>query len=184
MPKNKDKLPLSGKLAIALLMAMDIVLTRILPIVNTPMLRISLNFAPVALIAAAYGPLWAGAACVMDDIIGATLFPVAPFFPGFTLTALLTGVGFGVFLHRRPLTWKRALPAAAVVCILCNLGLDSLWLYIMMGKGVLALMPMRAFKSALMLLLETALIPPLWTYVGRFLPAARAAGSLEKEPSA
>ncbi|MDR2771814.1 MAG: folate family ECF transporter S component [Clostridiales Family XIII bacterium] len=172
MQKNKTPLPLSGKLVIALLMALDIVLTRILPIVNTPMLRISLNFAPVALIAAAYGPLWAGAACIMDDVVGATLFPVGAFFPGFTLTAFLTGLTFGLFLHRRPVTWKRALPAAAIVCLVYGLGLDSLWLYIMMGPGLLALMPMRVVKSALMLLLETALIPLIWRYVGPFLPAA------------
>ncbi|MDR2131797.1 MAG: folate family ECF transporter S component [Clostridiales Family XIII bacterium] len=172
MRKNKNALPLSGKVAIALLMALDIVLTRLLPIVNTPTLRLSLSFIPVALISAAYGPLWAGAACVMDDVVGATLFPTGAFFPGFTLTALLTGVTFAVFLHRRSVTWKRALPAAAIVCLIYNLCLDSFWLYIIMGKGFLALMPTRAAKAAIMLPLETILIPLIWKYVGRFIPAA------------
>jgi ECF transporter S component (folate family) len=172
MPKNKNALPLSGKVAIALLMALDIVLTRLLPIVNTPTLRLSLSFVPVALISAAYGPLWAGAACAMDDLIGATLFPTGAFFPGFTLTALLTGVTFAVFLHRRAVTWKRALPAAAIVCLFYNLCLDSCWLYIIMGKGFLARMPTRVAKAAIMLPLETILIPLVWKYVGRFIPAA------------
>ncbi|MDR2089359.1 MAG: folate family ECF transporter S component [Clostridiales Family XIII bacterium] len=175
MQKNKKTLPLSGMVAIALLMALDIILTRLLSI-NTPTLRISLSFLPVALISAAYGPLWAGAACVMDDVIGATLFPTGAFFPGFTLTALLTGLTFAVFLHRRPVTWKRTLPAAAIVCLFYNLCLDSFWLYIIMGKGFLALLPTRAVKAAVMLPLETVLIPPVWKYVGRFIPgAARAA---------
>jgi ECF transporter S component (folate family) len=117
----------------------------------------------------------------MDDILGATLFPVASFFPGFTLTAFLTGLTFALFLHRKPVTWKRALPAAAIVCLVYNLCLDSLWLYIMMGKGVLALLPMRVVKSALMLLLETVLIPLVWRYVGRFLPAAAHVAAEETE---
>jgi ECF transporter S component (folate family) len=170
MQKNKNALPLSGMLAITLLMALDIVLTRLLSI-NTPVLRVSLGFVPVSLIAIAYGPLWAGAACVMDDVIGATLFPTGAFFPGFTLTAFLTGFTFGAFLHRRPVTWKRTLPAAAIVCLFCSLCLDSLWLYIIMGKGLFALIPMRIVKAVLMLPVETVLIPLVWRYVGRFMPA-------------
>jgi hypothetical protein len=50
----------------------------------------------------------------------------------------------------------------------------------MMGKGVLALLPMRVVKSALMLLLETVLIPLVWRYVGRFLPAAAHAAAEEE----
>jgi ECF transporter S component (folate family) len=177
MQTNKNKTPLSGMIAIALLMALDIVLTRILSI-NTPVLRISLSFMPIALMAAAYGPLWAGAACAIDDIIGATLFPTASFFPGFTLTAFLTGFTFGVFLHRKPVTWRRTLPAAAIVCLVYSLCLDSLWLWIMMGNGFFALIPMRIAKAGIMLPVETALIPLVWKYVGRFIPisAHRAEG--------
>jgi ECF transporter S component (folate family) len=174
MQTNNRKISLSAMLTIALLMALDVILTRLLSI-NTPVLRISLGFVPVALMAAAYGPLWTGAACVIDDIVGATLFPTASFFPGFTLTAFLTGFTFGAFLHRKPVTWRRVLPAAAIVCLFCNLCLDSLWLYLMMGKGFLALIPMRIAKAALMLPAETVLIPPVWRYVGRFMPASRGA---------
>ncbi|MEG0832917.1 MAG: 5-formyltetrahydrofolate cyclo-ligase, partial [Oscillospiraceae bacterium] len=46
--------------------------------------------------------------------------------------------------------------AAATVCLVLNLGLDTLWLQIFMNKGILALLPTRAVKCIVMLPLEAA----------------------------
>ncbi|MDR3295746.1 MAG: folate family ECF transporter S component [Clostridiales Family XIII bacterium] len=191
---GRGKIPLSGLILIAFFIALELILNRVLSI-NTPVIRVSLAFLPLAATAILYGPLWAAAACVIEDLIGATLFPTGAFFPGFTLTALLTGLTFGLFLHGRPIhfavtkstdafaftfglslhgrpvTWKSVLPAAAIICVLYNLCLDSFWLYIIMGKGVLALMPVRLIKVAVMLPLETTLIPLVWHYIGKAIPA-------------
>lgn len=86
---------------VAMLIAVEIVLSRFLSI-PTPITKISFAFLPVAIIAMLYGPVYAGIAAALADFIGAMLFPTAPFFAGFTLTAFLTGVIYGLFLHKQP----------------------------------------------------------------------------------
>ncbi len=90
------------KLAVsALLVALDVVLTRLLAL-NTPVMKIGLGFAAVALSAMLYGPCWAMLTSALGDLLGALLFPTGAYFPGFTLTAACTGLLFGLCLYRRP----------------------------------------------------------------------------------
>lgn len=148
-------------IVIALLVALEIILTRFLSI-NTPFLRIGFGFLPIAMIGILYGPLWAGASYALGDILGMLIFPSGPFFPGFTISAFLTGLVYGMFLHRKPVSRKRVLMASGIVCILINLCLDTLWLYILMGQGVLPLIPARITKAAVMLAIQVIVIPIVW----------------------
>ncbi|MGI6731772.1 MAG: folate family ECF transporter S component [Anaerovoracaceae bacterium] len=146
---------------IALLIALEIIFTRFLSI-NTPILRIGFGFLPVSIVGILYGPLWAGASYALGDILGMMIFPTAAYFPGFTLSAFLTGLVYGFFLHNKKVTWKRALVAASVVCIIINLGLDTLWLYILMNQGVIALIPARLLKAVIMIPVQTVIITFVW----------------------
>lgn len=145
----------------ALLVALEIILTRFLSI-ETPTLRIGFGFLPVAIMAILYGPWWTGAAGIAGDLIGMTLMPKAAFFPGFTLTAFLTGVFYGMFLHKKEISWLRVLAASTFVNVVCSLGLDTLWLSIMYGDAFLVLLPVRLVKAAIMIPLQTVLIYLLW----------------------
>lgn len=151
----------SRLIIIAFLIALEIILTRFLSI-NTPILRIGFGFMPVAMIGILYGPLWAGMAYALGDILGMLIFPSGPYFPGFTLTAFLTGLVYGFFLYNKPVTLKRVLIPAAIVSIVLNLGLDTFWLYILMDQGVYALLPARLLKTAVMLPIQIILIPAVW----------------------
>lgn len=151
----------SRLITIAFLIALEIILTRFFSI-NTPILRIGFGFLPVAMTGILFGPLWAGAAYALGDILGMMIFPSGPYFPGFTLTTFLTGLTFGLVLHNHPVTWRRVLLASSIVCILINLGLDTLWLYIMMDDAVVALIPTRIAKAVIMLPVQVILIPAVW----------------------
>lgn len=146
----------------ALLIALEIILTRFLSI-ETPTLRIGFGFLPVAIMAILYGPWWTGGAGVVGDIVGMMIFPKAAFFPGFTFTAFLTGVLFGLFLYKRDITWKQTLLAVITVNIICSLCLDTLWLSIMYGDSFLFLMPARLLKTAIMIPVETVTIYLVWS---------------------
>jgi len=146
----------------ALLIALEIILTRFLSI-ETPFLRIGFGFLPVAIMAILYGPWWTGAAGIVGDLVGMTLMPKAAFFPGFTLTAFLTGVIFGLVLYKKQITWKRTLVAALAVNIICSLCLDTVWLSMMYGDSFLALLPIRLIKVIIMIPVETLLIYTVWT---------------------
>lgn len=133
---------------VALLIAVEVVLSRFLSI-NTPIVRISLGFIPIALTGMLYGPVWAGMAAVIGDIIGAVLVPTGAYFPGFTLTALATGVTYGLLLKKQA-GWGRIIAASLIVTVTLNLCLDSLWLHILTGQGYLALLPTRIVKCVIM----------------------------------
>ena len=157
-PKTKDLV------IMAFLIALEIVLTRFLSI-NTPILRIGFGFLPVAMIAIMYGPLWAGLSYAVGDVLGMMIFPTGAYFPGFTLTAFLTGVTFGLFLHDRDINWKTVLPASLIITLGLNLCLDTLWLKILMGQGFFALLPTRILKCAVMLPIQVILIPLVWNKI-------------------
>ena len=125
MSDNKKAVTLQQLTVSALLIALDVVFTRVLAI-NTPLMKIGLGFAAVALSAMLYGPLWAALTAALGDLIGALLFPTGAYFPGFTLTAALTGLLFGLFLYRREKSWLRAFLAALTNSLFVTLVLNTL----------------------------------------------------------
>ncbi len=159
---------------LALLIALDIVLTRFLAI-NTQFLRISLGMIPVAIAGIAFGPAWGGVCGAVGDVLGMMLFPSGAYFPGFTLTAALTGMIYGFFLYhkRGQHILRNTLFASIMVCIGCNLLLDTLWLNLMYGSGFIAILPARIVKCILNIPIYSFLILILWNKVVSRIPAIR-----------
>jgi len=168
-----------------LFIALQIITTRFMP--QTPYIRIDLAFIPIALCAMLYGPIKGGGSAALGDVIGFMLFPPPfPFFPGFTFSAFITGVIFGLFLYRRPKSaFRFAVPVIAVF-IIKNLGLDTLWVLMitsenfftlslleMMGRFA-ALMPVRLIHLV-MVPVQVITLTLLWEYAikrfeSRFVP--------------
>ena len=157
MEKKPSQNYLQMLVILAMLLALEVILTRFLSI-TLPIVRIGLGFLPIAVAAILYGPVWAGLLYAMGDFIGAQLFPVGPYFPGFTLTCFLVGVIYGVFLYKKEITWLRCALAAGVSLLLCTLLLNSLWISILYGKAFMGLLPARAVEAAIMLPVQTLLI--------------------------
>lgn len=155
----------------AFLIALEIILTRFCSI-NTPILRIGFGFVPVAMMGIMYGPLWAAVGYAVGDILGMIIFPSGAYFPGFTITAALTGLVFGFFLHgKEKITWKNVLPASLIVILVLNLCLDTFWLSIMFEDAFIALIPTRIFKCAVMLPIHLILIPLIWNRIFTKIPS-------------
>lgn len=142
---------------IALMIAVEIVLTRFLSI-QLPTIRIGFGFLPIAVVAMLYGPVWAGIAAVLGDIIGVTFFSPFGIFPGFTLTALLIGVVYGIFLYKHPKSLHRTCFAVLIVTIVLQLLLDTYWLQIMTGQGFIAMLPPRVIRTIIMIPIQIILI--------------------------
>lgn len=145
----------------AFFIALEIILTRFCSI-NTDILRIGFGFLPVACIGIMFGPFWAGAAYAIGDILGMIIFPSGSYFPGFTLTAFLTGVVYGVFLHNKRPDFKTTIIPVLLVCVCLNLMLDTLWLSILFGQGYLILLPTRIIKCVIMIPIQLVLIKFIW----------------------
>ena len=140
---------------VALMVAAEIVLSRMLSI-STATLKIGFGFLPIAVTAMLYGPFWAAGAAALADFLGAVLLPIGPYFPGFTLTALLTGAIFGLFLYQQR-SGVRVLLAAVSVNLL-SLLLNTLWISVLYGKGYLALLPGRLVQCLIMIVVQTVMI--------------------------
>ena len=153
----------------AFLIALEVILTSFCSI-NTPILRIGFGFLPVAMMGIMFGPLWTAVGYAVGDLLGMMIFPTGAYFPGFTLTAFITGLIFGLFLHGKEITWKTVLPASLIIILGLNLLLDTVWLSILMGDGFIALLPTRILKCVVMLPIHLLLIPLVWNRILSRLP--------------
>ena len=88
---------------------------------------------PVAVAGILLGPLCAGVVGALADVLGAVLFPIGAYFPGFTLTAFLMGLCYGLFLKGKQ-SFPRILGAVAVHQLVLSLLLNSLWISVLYGS--------------------------------------------------
>ncbi len=151
------KSPTHVIVTMGLLLAIEVILSRFLSI-QTPFLKVSFSFVPLSMAALLFGPLPAAGMGGIADFLGAILFPVGPYFPGYTLTSLLTGLVYGLFLYKRKVTWWRVLGAVTIIALALHLCLNTLWLYMMSDKAYLALLVPRIVKEAAMIPIQTVVI--------------------------
>lgn len=145
--------------ASALLIAADVVLTRLLA-VNTPVMKIGLGFAAVAVCALLYGPWWAALIGGLGDLTGALLFPTGAYFPGFTLTAACTGVIYGLCLYKKPPRWVYPAAAALLNTVLVSYLANTWMICLITGNSYSAMLTARAVQLAVMLPVQLAVL--LW----------------------
>ncbi len=148
----------------SMFIAIEVILTRFLSI-HTPIVRIGFTFLPIAVSAMMFGPVYSGIAAAMADLTGMMLFPTGgSYFPGFTLTAFLTGFIYGVFLYKKNISLTQII-LAVIASTVISLGLDTVWLWIITGQGILAILPVRIVKSVIMAPVQVIMIQIMWRYI-------------------
>lgn len=145
---SKWELGTRGITIVGILMAMTIALGRVG--IMTPIVRITFSFLPTALIGLLFGP-WVGAvAAALSDLLGFIIGGgVGGFFPGFTLSAFISGLAYGVFLHKKKVTKRHVLMVVAFNTLFVNLTLNTLWLHILTQNPIAVLLPPRLIQNAL-----------------------------------
>jgi len=142
----------------ALFVALEIILSRFFSI-NTEIIRIGFGWLPIVVIATLYGPVIAGTTWAISDVVGFFLFGggLGPYFPGFTLTNFVGGLILGLFLYKRPVTVIKITLAVLLLSIL-SLGLNSVWLNILFGRGFWVVFTSRIIQTAILAPLQLILI--------------------------
>ena len=148
---------LKTMLQVALLVAVEIVLSRFCSI-STPFLKIGLAFLPLAVCGMLFGPVWGLIAGGLADFLGAILFPIGPYFPGFTLSTALTGLVFGLCLYRRNTGWLHIALAVAVNNFVISLFVTTFWIHLLYGSSYLGLLLPRLGQNLLLAPIEFVLI--------------------------
>jgi ECF transporter S component (folate family) len=160
--KNVTAISVAG-----MLVAIGVVLSFV-KIVLSPVLEISFSFLPLAAGGLLYGPVVGGVMGILTDVLGYFVRPNGPFFPGFTLNALISGVLYGLFLYKKPVTWTRVIIVSALIAVFINLGLTALWLSMMYGKAFIVLVSARIIKNIVMFPINTALLMVLLKFIEGF----------------
>lgn len=142
----------------ALLISMSLVIDRFFTIIITPTLHFNISFITKAVTGLLYGPVVALYAGALNDIVAYIAYPKGAYFIGFTISAALTGMIYGLFFYKVRLIWWRVLAAQSVVTVFINLGLNTLWLSIMYKEAAMALLMARFFKNIILLPIEIIVI--------------------------
>ncbi|MBO4446114.1 MAG: folate family ECF transporter S component [Clostridia bacterium] len=139
-----------------MLIALYVVLNRFLSI-NVWNLSIGLTFLPLAVAGMVLGPVKAGIVGALSDFIGAMLFPFGPFFPGFTLTAFLKGLTYGLLLYKKQ-NILLIVAAEVIVQGILSLFLQSYWISYLYGSPYWAVVTSRFVQVGPLFVVETLLI--------------------------
>lgn len=146
------------------LLALLIVLNRFVSI-KTPLLVISFSFVPIMMAGVWLGPKYATLIAALGDFIGAILFPFGTYFPGFTISAGLKGLIYGLILYKKPgeETSNKSFIIRLIISSLLVLGIVeifvvSLWLNIMYGKAYLAVVSTRILAQVIMFPIQVVTI--------------------------
>ena len=142
----------------ALLCALAIVLDLFqIPLSET--LYISVAFIAVSLCSMVTGPLVAIPCGIIVDVVAFVIRPTGAFFPGYTLTAILSAVVYALFFYRARLSFGRVLAAKGIVNFFINTLLGSVWRSVLVGKSPFLYYILSAgIKNLLLLPLEVCVL--------------------------
>lgn len=101
------------------------------------MLKISINFLPIAVAAILFGPMGAALVGGLGDILSFFINPSSggAYFPGFTLNGILTGLILGIFLYKNNVSLKTVLISWTINAVFVEVLLSGYWLYFIYGMG-------------------------------------------------
>lgn len=154
--KNRTRITTRAITSCAILIALQVVLSRFCSI-NAWNLKIGLGFLPVAMAGLLFGPIWGAVVGGMGDFVGALLFPIGPYFPGFTVSLAMTGVAFGLVLHKKR-SFLRVVGVVAFDQLLLSLLLNSWWISVLYGSAYKPLLVTRSFQCVVMIPVEIVFV--------------------------
>lgn len=108
---------------------------------------ITFGFLAVGLIGYLYGPVLAAVCGGIGDIIVALIRPTGPYFVGFTISAMLGGLIYGLLFYKKSISFLRILLAMLLVGVFVNILWNSFCLTLLYGYGFFGLLPIRVLKN-------------------------------------
>lgn len=153
----------------ALLCAAAIIIEQFqLPIIPG-VLEVSFSFVAISLCSFLTGPVIAIPCGIIVDVVGAVIKGYSFFF-GYTLSAVLGAVIYGLFLYRSRLSFSRVALSRLAVNLLVNVLLGSVWRVCMSGGPYGYYLLISGIKNLLLLPLEVFIIS---VFLGAILPSLK-----------
>ncbi len=145
-------------IAVAAMMTAVIIVLSFYTFRPTEFLKISFGFLPLSIVSALYGPVVGGLVGIAADLIGYAISPGGPYFIGFTISGFLSGFIYGMFLYQKGGSFIRIVLAKLTVSLFVQIALNSIWIKLLYGTPIIAMLPTRLLKNAILLPIEIALM--------------------------
>jgi ECF transporter S component (folate family) len=145
---------------LGILLALQLLIGRFT--VGPNFLKIGFGFIIVAVIAHWFGPYWGVLTAIVQDLISTAINGHAFFF-GFMISAILGALIYGIsFYNREHISWVRTMVTVALVLLIVNTILNTLWV-IMMGSitdpnAIMKMIEIRGLKQIMMFPIQVVLI--------------------------
>ena len=132
----------------ALLIAIGIILGQF-SIQVTDTTKIGISFIATQMTANLFGPVVGGIMGGVADILKFIIKPTGPFLIGYTISAILGPMIYGVMLYKKPIAFWRILLSKAVVAIFINLLLGTFWSYHYFGAAFWVAIPAKLIQQVI-----------------------------------
>ncbi|MBP7176767.1 MAG: folate family ECF transporter S component [Thermoclostridium sp.] len=136
----------------------------------TKELRFSLTFVPIAWSSAAFGPVAGAFTGAFGDVLAWVIKPAGAYHPGFTISGIVSGMIYGLFMYKKPFTWGRVIFASLVYVIVVELGLNTLWLSGLYGTPYSILILTRGWKALGSLIMQVVVLYGTGYYLKHIAP--------------
>ncbi|HEY8445040.1 MAG TPA: folate family ECF transporter S component [Bacilli bacterium] len=158
---SKESQKLQNLIFASLLISLSIVLEyfgKIIPF--KPFGRdVYLSFVPLSLIGLIFGPYVAIISGAISDILGYFVFTAGyPFFPGYTLSAMLSQLIYSLFFYRTKITIVKIFFAKFLVNIFINAIIGSYWFTFFSKSPFIVLFISGLLKNIILLPFEVMLL--------------------------
>lgn len=138
------------------LIATEIVLSRFASI-SAWNIKIGFGFVPIVVAAMLLGPVKAGIIAAVSDFLGAVLFPIGAYFPGFTFTALCMAVIYGILLYNKE-TFLRIVVAVGINQLILSLFLNTLWISVLYDSPYWSIFMTRIIQTMILIPVQILVI--------------------------
>ena len=146
----------------AMLLALDLVLSRFLVYMTPDYVKIGAQFIPPALSGIIFGPFISAGICMVSDLLGCTIQSWGqPIVPLITLTAGLRGLIFGLMLRKKQ-SQLMIFFAVLVVTLVVDLGLNPVIFHYSFGSPYLPTLIANLPIKLIMVPAYTFIIYNLW----------------------
>ena len=155
---QKQKISTKMLAVMGVLIALEVVIAHFVTFRPSQTMKLSLDFLPIVIAGVMFGPVPAMIIGMLADVLGAFIFPVGPYFPGFTVTAALTGLVYGLLLHKDQ-SMIRIVIAVAIQQWVLSLLLNTFWLKVLYGMPYIPTLVGRIPQTAILTAVQLILIP-------------------------
>lgn len=138
----------------SLLIAVGVIISRFLSI-NMPILKIGFDFIPIVICAKRYGAVSTGIVAALIDFVGANLFSFGAYFPGFTISAVISGLIMGYFFYNKVISIQRYFLVFSLEGVIVTILLNSFFISFLSDTPLYVLLPVRIFQCCLLVVIKT-----------------------------